>query len=214
MEFMSGDPNEAWKFKNVVISKVPIVPLMKKYGMQLECRQTGQEFTHRSYCPFHRGKGTDGRERTPSMFISDRTNSFFCFGCGASGSVIDFVSLIDGTPPLVALQKLAKDVGLLDKDGQWDELQLNALEEITPSFDPMKTIEPYLFDISESMRKYIKQFAREEYFEKEFKWIERVGEKADEFISNIGYEDWEYAKELSEKIIRSINKRSKNSGGQ
>lgn len=214
MEFMNEDPNKAWRFKDVVISKVPIVPLMEKYGLQLESRQTGQEFTHRSYCPFHRGKGTDGRERTPSMFISDKTNSFFCFGCGNNGSVIDFVSLIDGTPPLVALQKLAKDIGLINKDGQWDEFQLDALERLTPSFDPMKTIEPYLFNISESMRDYIKQFIESDRLDKELKWMERVGQKVDEFLSNVGHEDWEYAKELSEKVTKSINKRNKNNGEQ
>jgi DNA primase len=209
MEFLESDPNKAWRFRNVVIAKVSIVTLMKKYGLQLESRETGQEFTHRSYCPFHRGKGVDGKERTPSLFISDRTNSFFCFGCGANGTVIDFVSLIDGTPPLVALQKLAKDIGLIDKDGKWDELQLDVLEEMAPSFDPSKTIEPYLFSISKSMRSYITKFVGSDEFEKEFRWIERVGEKADGFLSNVGHEDWEYAKELSEKVIKGISKRSK-----
>jgi hypothetical protein len=47
-----------------------------------------------------------------------------------------------------------------------------------------------------------------EQFDKELKWLERVGEKVDEFLSNVGHEDWEYAKELSEKVIKSINKRN------
>jgi len=209
MGFLGEDPNRAWRFRNAIISKMPIVELMRKYGLRLEPKITGQEFTHRSHCPFHRGKGTDGKERTPSLFISDRTNSFFCFACNTSGTVIDFVSLIDGTPPLVALQKLGKEIGLIDKDGKWDELQLDALEEFIPSFDLSKTIEPYLFDISAVMRNHITRFAGSKNFKKELKWIEKVGAKVDEFLSNVGHEDWEYAKDLSEKVMKSINNRGK-----
>lgn len=34
-------------------------------------------------CPFH-------EERTPSFTIYKESNSYFCFGCGAGGTVIDF----------------------------------------------------------------------------------------------------------------------------
>lgn len=36
-------------------------------------------------CPFH-------KERTPSLVIYSHNHSFYCFGCGASGSPIDFVA--------------------------------------------------------------------------------------------------------------------------
>ena len=210
MEFLENDPDTAWKYRNLIISQVSIVELMNKYGLQLESKITGQEFTHRCFCPFHKGKGNNGRERTPSMFVSDITNSFFCFSCNATGTVINFVSLVDGTPPLIALQKLAKDIGIMDKDGKWDELKLDSLEFLSPVFDPQKTIEPYLLEIGNSIRGYIKKFIRTSSFEKEFKWTQKVGEKVDEFLSNIGHEDWEYAKNLADKVKKSISKRNKN----
>ena len=37
-------------------------------------------------CPFH-------RDRHPSMKVDRR---YYCFGCGATGDVIDFVSLLHG----------------------------------------------------------------------------------------------------------------------
>ena len=37
-------------------------------------------------CPFH-------NDRTPSMKVDSR---FYCFGCGASGDVIDFAALLHG----------------------------------------------------------------------------------------------------------------------
>ena len=53
-------------------------------------------------CPFH-------DDRTPSMKVDKR---FHCFGCGADGDVIDFVSRIFGISSLEAAQKIASDFGI------------------------------------------------------------------------------------------------------
>lgn len=53
-------------------------------------------------CPFH-------NDRTPSMKVDKR---FHCFGCGADGDVIDFVSRLYGISSLEAAQKIASDFGI------------------------------------------------------------------------------------------------------
>lgn len=53
-------------------------------------------------CPFH-------NDRTPSMKVNKR---FHCFGCGADGDVIDFVSRLYGISSLEAAQKTASDFGI------------------------------------------------------------------------------------------------------
>lgn len=53
-------------------------------------------------CPFH-------NDRTPSMKVDNR---FHCFGCGADGDVIDFVSRLYGISSLEAAQKTASDFGI------------------------------------------------------------------------------------------------------
>ncbi len=53
-------------------------------------------------CPFH-------NDRTPSMKVDNR---FHCFGCGADGDVIDFVSRLYGISGLEAAQKTASDFGI------------------------------------------------------------------------------------------------------
>lgn len=53
-------------------------------------------------CPFH-------NDRTPSMKVDKR---FHCFGCGADGDVIDFVSRLYGISSLKAAQKTALDFGI------------------------------------------------------------------------------------------------------
>ena len=53
-------------------------------------------------CPFH-------EDHNPSMKVDDR---FYCFGCGASGDVIDFTARLFGLSPYAAAKKLETDFGI------------------------------------------------------------------------------------------------------
>ena len=53
-------------------------------------------------CPFH-------EDHDPSMKVDDR---FYCFGCRASGDVIDFTARLFGLSPYAAAEKLAADFGI------------------------------------------------------------------------------------------------------
>lgn len=57
-------------------------------------------------CPFH-------SERTASFKIYPKSNSFYCFGCGAGGDVIDFVRLLYGLDFRQACLRLEADFGLV-----------------------------------------------------------------------------------------------------
>ena len=46
----------------------------------------------------------------PSMKLNERY--FYCFGCGATGDVIDFVARLFGLSSFEAVQKLAQDFGI------------------------------------------------------------------------------------------------------
>ncbi|MCC8196573.1 MAG: CHC2 zinc finger domain-containing protein [Ruminococcus sp.] len=54
-------------------------------------------------CPFH-------KDRVPSMKVDNR---FRCFGCGADGDAIDFVSRLFDLPSKEAAVKIAGDFGIL-----------------------------------------------------------------------------------------------------
>ena len=54
-------------------------------------------------CPFH-------EDRHPSMKLNE--DYFFCFGCGASGDVIDFTARLFGISLKDAAEKLAADFGI------------------------------------------------------------------------------------------------------
>ena len=56
-------------------------------GQRVELRRAGKEFV--GLCPFH-------QEKTPSLRVNEDKGVFHCFGCGASGDVLDFVIQLDG----------------------------------------------------------------------------------------------------------------------
>ena len=59
--------------------------------------------TGMTYCPFH-------EDHTPSMKLND--TYYYCFGCGATGDVIDLTARLFDLSCLQAVRKLAQDFGL------------------------------------------------------------------------------------------------------
>ena len=57
-------------------------------------------------CPFH-------NDRTPSMKLNE--DYFYCFGCGASGDVIDLAARLFGLSGYDAAKKLAADFGITEQ---------------------------------------------------------------------------------------------------
>ncbi len=68
----------------------------KRYGLKV----VGNNMT---CCPFH-------NDHNPSMKLND--SYFYCFGCGETGDVVDFVSKLFGIKPFEAAQRLAADFGI------------------------------------------------------------------------------------------------------
>ena len=54
-------------------------------------------------CPFH-------EDHTPSMKLND--TYYYCFGCGATGDVIDLTAQLFGLSSFQAARKLTQDFGL------------------------------------------------------------------------------------------------------
>ncbi|MEZ4503154.1 MAG: DNA primase [Dehalococcoidia bacterium] len=62
-----------------------IADVVQRHGVRL--RREGRRLV--GLCPFH-------EDRSPSFSVYPETQSFHCFGCGASGDVIDFVRRAEG----------------------------------------------------------------------------------------------------------------------
>jgi len=60
---------------------------------------------HSGLCPFH-------KEKTPSFTVNEEKGFYHCFGCGAHGSIFDFIMETGGLTFPEAVEKLAGEAGL------------------------------------------------------------------------------------------------------
>ncbi|HEY4297370.1 MAG TPA: CHC2 zinc finger domain-containing protein [Paraburkholderia sp.] len=81
--------------------EVSLLRLIESQGHELKKR--GKDWVMR--CVFH-------EEDTPSLSVSEAKNVYYCFGCGASGSVLDWVMKTQGVSLPHAVQLLRNDVPL------------------------------------------------------------------------------------------------------
>lgn len=79
-----------------VKAAVTVRQAAKYYGLKVE--RGGM-----AHCPFH-------DDRHPSLKLND--SYFYCFGCGATGDVVDFVARLFGISSFEAAQKLASDFNI------------------------------------------------------------------------------------------------------
>jgi DNA primase len=85
----------------------PIADVMARHGVEL--RSSGSHLSGR--CPFH-------RDENPSLVVYPETRSFYCFGCGASGDVIDFVRRKEGVAFRAALEWLSGSAAPIVSDSR------------------------------------------------------------------------------------------------
>lgn len=85
---------ERVKYANEISSVVSSYAILKRSGRDSVC-----------LCPFH-------SERTPSCHIYSDSQSFYCFGCGAGGSVFTFIQLIEHLDFPESVKFLAQRAGI------------------------------------------------------------------------------------------------------
>ena len=87
-------------FLQELISRVDIVDIV---GRHVELKRGGANFM--GLCPFH-------GEKSPSFSVSPSKQFYYCFGCGASGDALRFLTEHLGLSFVEAVRDLAQGVGL------------------------------------------------------------------------------------------------------
>lgn len=87
-----------YDLKSEILQAVSINDILNRYGYKI----TNKDFIS---CPFH-------NEKTASCRIYPETNTFYCFGCGAGGNVIDFVAKISDKTFYEAMRLINTDFAL------------------------------------------------------------------------------------------------------
>lgn len=114
--------NTAKKYNNIsreiideAISKVSIVDIIsEKVALSQSSRNQWK-----GLCPFH-------NEKTPSFFVNEEKNFYYCFGCGESGNVISFLMKIDGLNFKEAIAKIFYLAGIDYFNG--NEIEYNEIK--------------------------------------------------------------------------------------
>ncbi len=86
--------------------RLSLVDVATSQGHKLKCQNKD---SYVCLCPFH-------REKTPSCIITPSKNLFHCFGCGAGGDVLEWLTKTEHLTfldSLVRLRELGKSLGLL-----------------------------------------------------------------------------------------------------
>lgn len=93
-------------------------------GRRVRLQRHGREFL--GLCPFH-------KEKTPSFTVNDQKGFFHCFGCGAHGSLFDFVMQTENLGFVDAVAALAAEAGLRlperSPEAEAQERRRHSLEE-------------------------------------------------------------------------------------
>ncbi len=72
-------------------------------GRSVKLTRAGRE--HKACCPFH-------QEKSPSFYVNDDKGFYHCFGCGAHGDAIRWMTDSQGLPFMDAVKELAAAAGL------------------------------------------------------------------------------------------------------
>lgn len=101
---VSAFMNDPYLFQTVK-DRADIMEAARHYGMNPDRKGW-------CLCPFH-------KEKTPSFHLYNQ--KYRCFGCGASGDVVDLTVKLLGVGPMEAVKRLNADMGLgIDLDGPVD----------------------------------------------------------------------------------------------
>ncbi len=100
-----------------LLSRVDIVDVVGRY---VQLKKGGANLM--GLCPFH-------GEKSPSFSVSPAKQFYYCFGCGASGDAIRFLTEHTGTPFRDVVADLAQQVGLtVPDDARSDEERREAAQ--------------------------------------------------------------------------------------
>jgi DNA primase len=87
-------------FLDELRARVPLAPIV---GRRVKLVRAGREW--KGCCPFH-------NEKSPSFYVNDDKGFYHCFGCGAHGDVIRFLTEQEGMGFIDAVKQLAAQAGM------------------------------------------------------------------------------------------------------
>ena len=132
-------------FLHDLLARVDIVDVV---GRHVQLKKGGANLS--GLCPFH-------AEKSPSFTVSPSKQFYHCFGCGASGDAIRFLTEYSGMTFVDAVKDLAQQVGLTVPE---DDLSPAEREQATAQKQRRATLTDVLAKAAEAYRKHLKASPR------------------------------------------------------
>lgn len=173
-----------------------IVDVISKY---VTLKRSGRNFF--GLCPFH-------KEKTPSFSVSPEKQIFHCFGCGAGGNVIHFVSKVENIGFKESLELLANKAGIqlpttdIDKDNKIKQLKdkIYKINELSAEFYHQNIYKPE----AKKAQDYVKKRQLNNKTLKEYYiGYAKPGDELYKYLKSKGFSDEEILK--SDLIIKRNN---------
>jgi DNA primase len=167
-----------------IIRNVYIIDIAEENGLSIEECSAGN-FDYRCRCPSPEHK--DGNERTSSLYIDSVNNNFYCFGCTASSSVIDFYIMCTG-------KQFSETLSDLESRVPTDKITGEAIKKRDDTL-------PKLLELSNSFRESIQEHTDD------MAWVEKLMKKVDDNLERIDEYDIKAVSALVNKVKEILNKR-------
>ena len=104
-------------FIDDLLARTDIVDII---DARITLKKTGKNYS--GLCPFH-------KEKSPSFSVSPDKQFYYCFGCGAGGNAISFITDYENIPFPQAIEDLAKQAGLeIPKDDSYQQKNQQAYQ--------------------------------------------------------------------------------------
>jgi DNA primase len=151
--------------------------IKSKYSLTEYVESKGIEINRAGFisCIFH-------KEKTPSCQINKGKDHewFYCHGCHASGTILDFYAQMEGTTVGKAIHALSKGIdfsfGLEDIQKELNKEEEVELEEVLANMNTMISIHMFRY-----LRK-VRDNCPKEVMDSEFKKIDKMFEKFDRVL--------------------------------
>lgn len=116
-------------------ARTSIVDVVKHYMPNI--KPQGREYL--DLCPFH-------KEKTPSFTVVPDKDMFYCHGCGAGSSSLDFIMQYENLDTAEAVKRLKWFAGVEDQPDQQNQPQAEPVQRESPerSVDPMELWQPIM----------------------------------------------------------------------
>ena len=132
-------------FIHALLARVDIVEIV---GRQVQLKKAGLNFS--GLCPFH-------AEKTPSFTVTPTKQFYHCFGCGAHGNAISFLTEQSGMSFVDAVKELAQQAGMTVPD---DDLSAAERDRAAAQQRRRATLTDVLARAAEHYRRQLKQAPR------------------------------------------------------